>query len=55
MSPAPLSAAVVVASNRAAAGVYADAVVVVPEDVTALDAGASVCVLPLDTGLDGGL
>ena len=32
----------------------ADAVVVVPEDVTALDAGASVSVLPLDTGLDGG-
>ena len=33
----------------------ADAVVVVPEDVTALDAGATVSVLPLDTGLDGGL
>ena len=32
----------------------ADAVVVVPEDVTALDAGARVSVLPLDTGLDGG-
>lgn len=33
----------------------ADAVVVVPEDVTSLEAGAQVSVLPLDTGLEGGL
>lgn len=32
----------------------ADALVVVPEDVTALDAGAVVSVLPLDSGLEGG-
>jgi molybdopterin molybdotransferase len=32
----------------------ADALVVVPEDVTALEAGASVSVLPMDSGLEGG-
>lgn len=32
----------------------ADAVVVVPEDVTSLEAGAVVSVLPLDSGLEGG-